>query len=301
MTEEDRVTAVAAVVAWLWAALADHWWGLRWESFQDDFVAGLPDMVDLVARAQAEAAGFGAEFANGQVGGQVRVRPEAIAGSASDGRSLAGLLVRPMVRTFTAASLGASAPSAMNFGSEAFQRIASTQVEDAARAGEQAAMGGNDEVRGYLRLVEPKACGRCIILAGRFYRWNEGFDRHPSCRCTHKPITGGWTDADQDPRQLFDAMDPADQERAFTKAGAEAIRLGADPARVVNARRGMSTATSPAGRQVLTRRSVLGQKVFTTSVLAKGRGIRLMPESILELATDHVDAVRLLREHQYIL
>ena len=96
--------------------------------------------------------------------------------------------------------------------------------------------------------------------------------------------------------------------RAFTKAGAEAIRLGADPAKVVNARRGMSTATSASGRELLVRREVLGQKVFTTT---EGTGktraarrkapVRLMPESALALATDRADAIRLLELHGYIV
>lgn len=307
MTEDDRIAAVAAVIAWLWGELADRWWSLRWASLQDDFAGALPDMLDMVARAQTEAAGFGAQFANDQVGGRVGVQPDSLAGVASDGRSLAGLLVVPMVQAFTAASRGAPSAIAQDLGAESLDRIVSTQVEDAARAGEQVAMGGNREVRGYLRLTEPKACGRCIILAGRFYRWNEGFARHPKCRCTHKPITGGWTDADQDPKQLFEALSPAEQTRAFTKAGAEAIRLGADPAKVINARRGMNTATSTSGRKVLTRREVFGKQVFTTAE-STGRSraqqrkapVRLMPESILELATDRADAIRLLRVHRYI-
>lgn len=35
---------------------------------------------------------------------------------------------------------------------------------------------------GYVRmLTPPSSCDRCVILAGRWYRWNQGFERHPMC------------------------------------------------------------------------------------------------------------------------
>jgi hypothetical protein len=99
------------------------------------------------------------------------------------------------------------------------------------------------------------------------------------------------TEEPQDPREQFDAMTRAEQDHSFTVAGAEAIRLGADPARVVNARAGMATV------------KVYGQNVQATTVLAGGKKapVRLMPASILKLADgDRVEAERLLRLHQFI-
>lgn len=86
-----------------------------------------------------------------------------------------------------------------------------------------------------------------------------------------------------DPRSAFDAMSTAEQDKAFTKAGAEAIRQGADPAQVVNARRGMYTADG---------------HLFTSE--AAGSRPRLMPEQILRDAEDRDDAIRLLRLHNYL-
>jgi len=40
------------------------------------------------------------------------------------------------------------------------------------------------------------------------------------------------------PDDYFQSLSKAEQDRVFTKAGAEAVRNGADPAKVVNARRG---------------------------------------------------------------
>lgn len=94
-------------------------------------------------------------------------------------------------------------------------------------------------------------------------------------------------------------MLPSEQDRVFGKAGAEAIRAGADIGQVVNARRGMSSA-AVFGREVAvtnegtTNRRRFGQKLST-------RRPRLMPEQIIaEAKGDRAEAVRLLSLHGYI-
>ena len=84
-------------------------------------------------------------------------------------------------------------------------------------------------------------------------------------------------------------MDEAEQDRVFGKAGAQAIRDGADIARVVNARRGMYTAGGlRLTREATTRRGI-------------GRPVRLMPEEIYRQANgNRGEALRLLRLHGYI-
>jgi hypothetical protein len=125
-----------------------------------------------------------------------------------------------------------------------------------------------------------------VILAGRFYRWNAGFNRHPRCDCTGQPVVSAAAANDKltRPRTYFDSLDPAEQDRAFTKAGAQAIRDGADIAKVVNARRGMYTADG---------------KIYTRE--AAGRRPRIMPEQLYRDARDRADAIRLLRLHGFIL
>ncbi|MEU4570841.1 hypothetical protein [Micromonospora sp. NPDC023956] len=87
-----------------------------------------------------------------------------------------------------------------------------------------------------------------------------------------------------DPKAYFGSLTTVEQERLFTKSGAEAIRAGADIAQVVNVRSGMYEA---AGRQ------------FTT--VNAGRRPRLMPEQILrEAAGNREEALRLLRLHRYL-
>lgn len=105
----------------------------------------------------------------------------------------------------------------------------------------------------------------------------------------------------------FSSLSESEQDRSFTGAGAKVIREGADPTRVVNARRGMEK--SQGGR--LARRDVFGQRVFTTTESTTKRGlasrrrtgrkstVRLMPESLVEIAEDPADLARLLRVHGY--
>jgi hypothetical protein len=134
-------------------------------------------------------------------------------------------------------------------------------------------------------MLSPPSCSRCVILAGRFYAVNAGFARHPRCDCVHIPVAESLHSEVTSPRAYFDNLDPAEQDKTFTRAGAQAIRDGADPAQVVNARRGMQTAAD--GR------------LYTTE--AAGRRPRLMPEQIYADAANREDAIRLLKRFGYLL
>jgi hypothetical protein len=145
------------------------------------------------------------------------------------------------------------------------------------------------------------------------------------CDCVHIPTAeSDPEDLTVNPRKQFDAMTREEQDRVFTKAGAESIRLGADMNQVVNARRGANGLT-PAGARLtaeeerilrggrergrLERVDVFGRQLFVTTegVTVRGQagkalgarenGVRkagsryrtsktprLMPESILEIA-----------------
>lgn len=196
------------------------------------------------------------------------------AGAASDGRPLTGL----MAQATNPAGLGV---------------IVRTQLADANRTAESLQIVATPRV-GYVRMVEPGACSRCIVLAGRFYRWNRGFMRHPNCVCTHIPsLESDSDDFRVNPYEYFNSMSPEEQDRVFTKAGAEAIRDGADMSQVVNARRGM------------TRNGVFTTEGTTSghasTVLRPGQR-RMTPESIYAQARGNREvAQQLLREHGYIL
>jgi hypothetical protein len=253
-----------------------------------------------------------------------------LAGVASDGRELDTLLDRPVIAAKAAIGGGATMAMSLATGYAALDMIVRTQVADAGRVADQVAMTARRGTSGYVRMVVGATCSRCIVLAGKFYRWNAGFQRHPNCDCVHIPsreaIAG---DITLDPRKTFDAMSPAEQDKVFTKDGAESIRLGADPAQVVNARRGANGLT-PAGARItadearairgglergrLQTTSVFGQDVFVTTEGTTTRGMagrrlgaresgvksggeryrrsrppRLMPESILQAANGNRD------------
>lgn len=243
-----------------------------------------------------------------------QVAPGAFAGIASDGRPLGSLLMQPVFTTLEQIRLGVSPARAMASGGFVLDLISRTQVADAGRVAVGTAITSRPEVSGYVRMIVGKTCSRCLILAGRRYTWNQGFKRHPRCDCRHVPFAEVVPDdARVNPRAYFDSLGPAEQDELLGKAGAEAVRHGADMNKVVNARRGMQTA-SVFGRDVLVttegttvrgdfgraRRDGRllqrpGQRVRSTAQ------VRLMPEQILlEAHGSRDEAVRLLRLHGYI-
>lgn len=261
------------------------------------------------------------------------VRPTSLAGWAGDGRPVRTLLAGSVVKAGRAlnaqrrydafervrAGLPATPeldPAQALRDAEAWiDMVAQTLIADATRAAESVALSARPWVEGYVRMLNPPSCSRCAILAGRFYLWNAGFERHPRCDCIHIPASeANHDDLRVNPDRYFRSLSRDEQDRIFTNAGAEAIRDGADIGQVVNARRGMRTAAQnqrgwiPKGRLVRD-----GQGVFRTTEGTTRRALasrartgrnattRLMPESIYEVARDRDDAIRLLRVNGYIL
>jgi hypothetical protein len=111
-----------------------------------------------------------------------RVSAAALAGVASDGRPLDTLLYQPVVGTLSAIGAGADVDEALAGGYAALDTIVRTQIADAGRAADQVAMAARRRCGGYVRMVVGRTCGRCVVLAGRWYAYNAGFDRHPRCR-----------------------------------------------------------------------------------------------------------------------
>ena len=290
------------------------WRGVRPEFISESWREALEDLGPVVAGAQSQAALRGSTYSAmtlAQQGVYVPplelTDPRAFAGYASDGRTLSGLLYSPATTAKAAISAGAAPVAALKYGQGALDRILSTVVSD---AGRQAA--GADVVQrtgvGYVRMLNPPSCSRCAILAGRFYRWNAGFQRHPSCDCVHVASMAGSTQAARDeglvddPYAYFESLDEAEQDRVFTQAGAQAIRDGADVSQVVNARRGM-TANGNFTVEGTSRRGYAAQG------LKRGQR-RMTPESIYEDAgrfggrtegERRQYALERLREHGYIL
>ncbi len=186
-----------------------------------------------------------------------RVNPTAFAGVAGDGRSVLTLFQQAESQAL-------------------LQVMAATAVQDAGRAAVSAGITARPRLTGYVRMLTSPSCSRCAVLAGKWFKWNAGFQRHPRCDCRHIPA------AEEDAGDL--TTDPvaalrAGQIRGLSEADTKAIlRDGADMGRVVNAGR--------------------------TTDRAQGTvppGGRLMPDRIYGLAgDDRTEAIRLLTQAGFI-
>jgi hypothetical protein len=245
---------------------------------------------------------------------------DALVGVAGDGRPVDSLSYGGVIATAKAQyapdveSLSATqaAQRALASGQDWMDQMVATLLADTARSAEVASTAQRTWVHGYVRMVEPGACARCVILAGKFYRYNDGFLRHPRCRCTHIPSTEDAAgDLRTNPNAYFDGLPRAQQDETFTPAGAEAIRMGADVNQVVNSRRGMQVAQVYGRRTLITTEATTARGLAGKSLgdLAKTAGQRyrvsqtprLMPETILAHASSPQDALRLLKRFGYVL
>lgn len=256
--------------------------------------------MDVVAAQQVRAATLGAAYSASSLAEQGVwvapagwVDPQAFAGVNPLGGDLQGQLMEPAYRAERAIRSGLAPEKALSAVENAMFWALVRSVQDASRA----AAGIDIALRrgvGYVRVVHGSACSRCVILAGKFYRWNAGFLRHPNCRCEHQATTGDRAEGTfDDPYKFFEGLSRAEQDARFGKAGAEAIRNGADIYQVVNAKRGMTKT-----------------RMFTTAGTARGRAGRLLkrgqrrltPEAIFAQAKGNRETARqLLREHGYLL
>lgn len=307
----DHAATRRRVAAAATAAALKAWGHLDGADLSASWIQTAPAIQSAVAIGQLAAAGSAGSYigavldAEGETPTGAPTNPRAFVGSSADGRSLDTLLRLPLAAAYQRLSDGARPAEALRIGGDLLALMTSTEVADAGRGADSVAMAAEPKVAGYIRVITGAACGRCAILAGRWYRWNAGFARHPNCHCQQVPATGREQSAGHltDPHSYFDSLSRAEQDRAFTVAGARAIRDGGDINQVVNARRGIKSvrvfgqdvSTTTEG---ITRRGIAGQRMRLNGTTAP---VRLMPQAIYSLASDRDDAVRLLRRYGYIL
>lgn len=289
-SDADLFAAVTALDLDLSRRAEALWSRLDPVDLQGSFVADvLPELAAQTTQVQAAAADIGAGFTSRAVVTAELPPPplviaESFAGVAADGGPLRGLLSQPLVSTYTALARGLEMPAALASGFDSMDQILATTVQDASRAASSVVVAATREITFYVRAVEPGACGRCIVLAGRRYKWSQGFLRHPKCRCHMAPETVVDESAIPSPKETFAAMSPAEQDAAFGQANARAIREGGDIYRVVNATARSSGMTTPLDQR---RRRPAGSK--------------MTPQQIYTLAGDDRDlAVQLLRRYGFI-
>lgn len=286
------------------ATATRHWHKLGSNWITDAWRERIPTVTAAITTAQRTAAASALVSGALALGQQDQwappdglVDPDAFAGLAADGRSLDTLLRGPAITARTLIADGMEPAQALAAGGRQLSMMVLTEIADAGRGAAGVQIAARPRV-GYVRMLNPPSCSRCVVLAGRFYRWNQGFLRHPRCDCKHVPtmvtdqaeaFAEGLID---DPYEAFNRMSEAEQNRVFTNAGAQAIRDGADMYQVVNARRGMkyrgaftSEGTSKHG--------------WAGQILRKGQR-RMTPETIYRLNPNREQAVEALRAQGYI-
>lgn len=221
---------------------------------------------------------------------------------------LADTLTSPAFSALIGIRGGLPVDRAMGGGLNALLLRSQMQVSDAARNAGSVRMASRNRPAGWVRMLNPPSCSRCAVLAGKWFKYNQGFARHPGCDCRHIPASEDQAeDLTTDPYEYFKSLAQAEQDRIFTKAGAAAINDGADLFQVVNARAGMST--SSGGSKVTstgtTRRGYWGSRERSRDRRGSERyGValrqRMMPEEIYKRSNSHEQTLALLEQYGYI-
>lgn len=238
------------------------------------------------------------------------VDASAFAASAADGRPLGSLLYLPAITADKAASNGLDLAQALQQGQDQLLMIVLTEVADAGSGGVSAAMMADREVTGYYRQPGPSACADCAILAGVRADTFEAaaFQRHPACQCTAIAATEHYKANTTAPTatDYFNSLSAGRQDAVFGQANSAAIRDGADPAAVINTRRGWmrdATTSESATRMGLYggySRNADGSLTRLTRAESAALPPRLTPTAIYQRATSREDAVAMLHQYGYI-
>ena len=173
------------------------------------------------------------------------VVPAAFVQFTPTGTDVGDYLDTSIVRAKQAVAGGADVRSALRVGGDWLMGALLTMFADTARDVVSADIAQRPLLTGYVRMLNAPSCARCVLLAGKWFRWNQGFQRHPRCDCRHIPASEDLAgDFQTDPYEFFKSLSVTEQERLFGKNEAEAIReFGADIYRTMNIKmRGLGSA-----------------------------------------------------------
>jgi hypothetical protein len=268
-----------------------------WSRMGADFDASWqqvgPQVTSVVAAGQLAASRRASSYVSDvlaetdqPVPPEARVRPQAFSGVSADGRSLEGLLRASVVRAKSGSASGLSSSLSLDVGQRWLDALVETSMADAFRLTTEAEMTIRPGV-GWVRQVNPPCCGRCAILAGRFYAYNQGFKRHPRCDCIHIPtrenVAGSLS---TDPTRLF-----ADgQVKGLSERERKRLAAGESPARVINTSRDMWRARVQ--EQKAAARDAAAQPVT--------RQAKQSMENLLASAGNRTQAMEFMRRFGYI-
>lgn len=321
-----RATTVAAVLG-AWSTINANALVASWFGGLMDRIFAIVSMGQEVVAREAPTFVSGALAVQGIEVDIPEMNPLRFAGISSDGRALDTLLTGAVARTFERLNRGDSQEVALKSGADFLVLATGTQISDAGRAADQVAItlarpvapavepsgpslstppAKRDLRFGWVRMLTPPSCSRCAVLAGQFYKWNEGFQRHLLCDCRHIPVAESVaSDVTTDPKAYFNSLTREQQDKLFGVANSRAIRAGADIVQVVNATtRKNAMFTADDGRRYTregtTRRGLAGQ--WARAKGKRGKVLRPTPWQIYRDARGDLDeARRLLLEFGYIL
>lgn len=274
-------------------------WGRMGGDWVSSFASIGPRLAAILAAGQVMSARSGAAYVPEVLEEQGmtpepqgRVNANAFAGRAADGRPLESLLGMAVVRSKVGGALEA--------GESFLDQVVQTELEDAHRGAIQAATVARPRT-GYVRMVNTPCCKDCAVLAGKFFRANTGFLRHPNCRCFHLPTT--------DPASKYATYPDPSEITGLTEGERKALDAGGDYSQVINARRGAAknkmTTSEGTTRRGVAYDALGGDR--RTDVRRPGERVRrttrqrLAPDGIYRLASDEAEAIRLLKANGYLL
>jgi hypothetical protein len=311
--QRQQIDAIVAEVVARWSAYGP--------SFDSAWMLSGPYIVQAVLDAQAEMAERATTYipavlaATGQAAvaqQSAEAAPESLVGLTGAGYQVAEALAATPIRAKQAVAAGATPTQALDAAGGWLAQSSLTILADTARSAES--LGRYTRNVGYVRMVNGGACGRCVVQAGKWFRTNQGFLRHPRCRCVHIPASeDAGRDWQTNPDAYFHSLTPEQQIKLLgSKANAQAVVDGADIGQIVNAYRktaGMQYAQAPSIKV-----NARGQKFTTEGTSRRGlagqqqaglrrNGLsqqRLMPETIAMRARGAEDRMRLLMLYGWI-
>jgi len=160
-------------------------------------------------------------------------------GTAGNGLPTESLAYGAVIRAKTAVGNGMTTKEALAQGGQFMALSLGTMLSDT-RRGMEGFETYSRPVAGFIRQLSPPSCPRCVILAGKWYRKNAGFDRHPGCDCIGIPAAENVAgDMLTDTNEYLNSLDDDGLTYALgSKKNAEAFRdYGADPFQIANAYR----------------------------------------------------------------
>lgn len=187
--QQQIAAATVGSATKLWRRMDQRrFFGLMSPDFNRGWAEVGPQINEVVRVGRAAAAASAAQYTPALLAETGQVSPAfgsintvAFLASAPDGRSMSTLLDESVVHAKTAVKNGASASKALSMTETWLSGMLLTVMADTRRGVVGADIAQRPAIAGYTRMLNAPSCSRCVILAGRYFKWNQGFQRHPRC------------------------------------------------------------------------------------------------------------------------